>query len=94
MQNVMSTTGANSGALRQSVLAKAVPRDFEPGFRLALLHKDHGLASQMARRVGAPLTITNTIQELRTVALDRGLGDFDSSVFVKLFEELAGVELR
>ena len=87
----------NSGRRRTfDVLAeKFLPGEFEPpSFALKLGHKDVSLATALGREVGVPMRLANLALEEITEALGRGWGDRDSSSFMLLEEERAGVEIK
>ena len=87
----------NSGRRRTfDVLAeKFLPGEFEPpSFALRLGHKDVSLATALGREVGVPMRLANLALEEITEALGRGWGDRDSSSFMLLEEERAGVEIK
>ena len=69
--------------------------DFDnPRFALALLRKDVGLATELAREVGVPMPIAALTEQDLIQAMGRGWGGRDSSAVFLLQEERAGVELR
>lgn len=87
----------NSGRRRTfDVLAeKFLPGEFEPpSFALKLGHKDVSLATALGREVGVPMRLANLALEEITEALGRGWGDRDSSSFMLLEEERAGVLIK
>ena len=87
----------NSGRRRTfDVLAeKFLPGEFEPpSFALKLGDKDVSLATALGREVGVPMRLANLALEEITEALGRGWGDRDSSSFMLLEEERAGVHIK
>lgn len=69
--------------------------EFEPAtFMLTLLHKDIGLATDLARTYNVPLPLGSLVEQMVMEAVNRGWGEMDSSVIVRLQEEAAGVEVR
>ena len=87
----------NSGRRRTfDVLAeKFLPGEFEPpSFTLRLGHKDVSLATALGREYGVPMRLANLALEEITEALGRGWGDRDSSSFMLLEEERAGVDIK
>ena len=94
MLDVLSTTMADNAHLRRTVDARAIPRAFDPGFRLALQRKDAHLALELAGRLGISLPLGAATQQLRAIALAHGLANQDSSALVGVHELLAGIDLR
>jgi 3-hydroxyisobutyrate dehydrogenase-like beta-hydroxyacid dehydrogenase len=73
---------------------KFLPGQFEPpSFALRLGHKDVSLATALGRELGVPMRLANLALEEITEALNRGWGERDSSTFMLLEEERAGVEI-
>ena len=72
-----------------------LPGKFDPpDFALRLARKDVDLAVAVGREYDVPMRLANlTLQEL-TEAVNRGWGDRDSRVAMRLQEERAGVEVR
>lgn len=68
--------------------------NFEPGFTIDLHTKDVKLAVEMAKNMNLPLYATNLVAELFKTAQVKGLGGKDNCAVIKLYEELAGVEVR
>ena len=66
-----------------------------PASRLRLAHKDVSLALELGREYGVPMSVGNIAHQELTSALNRGWGDMDSRVAMKLQEERAGnIEVR
>jgi 2-hydroxy-3-oxopropionate reductase len=65
-------------------------RDFTPGFRLSLHHKDMGIVTATARDAGAVIPLGAAVAQLIAALVARGDGDLDHSALVKLTEELSG----
>ena len=63
-----------------------------PDFALRLLHKDVSLACQLGREVGVPMRLSHLALAELNEALNRGWGERDSRVGMKLQEERAGIE--
>ncbi|MBO3676061.1 2-hydroxy-3-oxopropionate reductase [Streptomyces sp. NEAU-YJ-81] len=71
---------------RQAVL----DRDFKPGFRIDLHHKDMGIVIDAARAVGAPLPVGAVVAQLVASARAHGDGGLDHSALLRGVERLAG----
>src|SRR4029077_2374774 len=71
-----------------------LPGTFDPpAFALRLPKKDVTLGTALGREVGVPMRLANLALEELTEALNRGWGDKDSSCYMKLSTERAGIEL-
>jgi 3-hydroxyisobutyrate dehydrogenase len=67
-------------------------RDFaSPGFRLALMRKDLGLALDEAGRLGVPMPVTAASHEVLTQAVQAGLGELDCAAVLSQVERMAGI---
>lgn len=61
-----------------------------PNFALRLAHKDVGLAMELAREYGVPMSVGSVAYQEMTAALNRGWADKDSRIAMLLQEERAG----
>lgn len=68
--------------------------DFAPRFALKLARKDLGLALDLARTCDVPMRLGALCAQEMADAMARGWGDRDSSIFLTLQEERAGVTVR
>ena len=94
MLEVMSSTAADNWHLRNTFPVRVFRGRFEPNFRLALAHKDLGLALAFAAAEGVPLPVAEGAYALHQLALDLGLGDEDQSATIKVLERRTGVPVR
>jgi 2-hydroxy-3-oxopropionate reductase len=69
-------------------------RDFSPGFRARLQHKDLAIAVAAGREFQVPLFVTALVHQLYTGLIAAGHGDLDHSSLVTIVEKLAGVEVK
>ena len=65
-------------------------RDFTPGFRLALHHKDLGIVTSAAREAGVVIPLGSAVAQLVAALVARGDGGLDHSGLLKLVLELSG----
>jgi 2-hydroxy-3-oxopropionate reductase len=63
--------------------------DFQPGFKIALHHKDLGIALSAGREYGVVLPITALVDQMLEALKLRGQGDQDHSAILTLIENLA-----
>jgi 3-hydroxyisobutyrate dehydrogenase len=85
--------GRNMG-LHVRLPATLFQGDFDPRFALKIAYKDMSLATEMARLHEVPMAVTEATERAMAEAMDRGWADRDSSIFLTLQEELAGVQVR
>lgn len=82
------------GLAGSTVLARkrdaVLGRDFKPGFRIDLHHKDMGIVTDAARAVGAPLPVGAVVAQLVASARACGDGGLDHSALLRGVERLAG----
>ncbi|MFG2135461.1 2-hydroxy-3-oxopropionate reductase [Streptomyces sp. NPDC048650] len=82
------------GLAGSAVLARKkdglLARDFTPGFKLELHHKDMGIVTDAARTVGAPLPVGAAAAQLIASAVARGDGALDHSALLRGVELLSG----
>lgn len=65
-------------------------REFAPGFRLALHHKDLGIVQSAAREAGVVIPLGAVVSQLVAALVARGDGGLDHSGLLKLVTELSG----
>ncbi|MEV4474357.1 NAD(P)-dependent oxidoreductase [Nonomuraea sp. NPDC049504] len=65
-----------------------VKREFAPGFRIDLHHKDMGIALAAARAAGVSLPLTGQVAQLVAAARAQGHGSLDHSALLKVIERL------
>jgi 2-hydroxy-3-oxopropionate reductase len=70
--------------------ASMVAREFTPGFRIDLHHKDRGIALAAAREAGVALPMTGLVAQLIAAARAQGYGSLDHSALLKVLESLSG----
>ncbi len=72
---------------------RMLDRNFEPGFRTRLYHKDMGIVMETGRSTGMPLVGGALAAQLYQIAMNQGLGEKDYSVLARVIAGLAGVEM-
>ncbi|MCK7622915.1 2-hydroxy-3-oxopropionate reductase [Streptomyces sp. RS10V-4] len=84
----------NGGLAGSTVLTRKkdnfLRREFAPGFKLELHHKDMGIVTDAARTVGAPLPVGAAAAQLVASAVARGDGGLDHSALLRGVELLSG----
>ncbi|MEU7257271.1 2-hydroxy-3-oxopropionate reductase [Streptomyces rimosus] len=65
-------------------------RDFTPGFRIDLHHKDMGIVTDAARTVGAALPVGTLVASLVAALRAQGDGGLDHSALLRGVERLSG----
>jgi 2-hydroxy-3-oxopropionate reductase len=93
LYNAIRTGLAGSNVL-DAKIPKIVERDFRPGFKIRLHHKDLKNALEAARDLSVPLPLTSLIQQILAALINDGKGDDDHSAIVNFSERLAGVEVK
>ena len=89
---VVKASSGGSKALER--IPKAlIPRDFEPGFKVALMNKDLDTFNTIAKELHVPVSFANVAQRYQQAALAAGLGEQDTSVIMTVIERLAAVKV-
>lgn len=70
--------------------ASMVKREFEPGFRIDLHHKDMGIVTSAAREAGVAIPLGAQTAQLVQAARQLGHGRLDHSALLLLVEQLSG----
>ncbi|HTW53714.1 MAG TPA: NAD(P)-dependent oxidoreductase [Stellaceae bacterium] len=84
----------NQMNLKVRLPATYLKGNFDARFSLALAHKDLGLALDLARETETPMRLNALAKAEMDEAMARGWADRDASIFLKLQEERAKVEVR
>ncbi len=69
---------------------KMINRNFEPGFRLALHHKDLGIVTAASREAGVFIPLGAVVAQLVAAAVNQGDGALDHSGLFKQVLQLSG----
>src|SRR5438128_8516789 len=89
---VVKASSGGSKALER--IPKAlIPRDFEPGFKVALMNKDLETFTTIAKELHVPVTFANVAQRYQQAAIAAGLADQDTSAALTVIERLAAFEV-
>jgi 3-hydroxyisobutyrate dehydrogenase len=73
---------------------KILARDFSPGGKVDISYKDQELETAFAKQLGVPLLLASVSQQVYQMARAAGLGQEDGLAVIKVFEQLAGVEVK
>jgi 2-hydroxy-3-oxopropionate reductase len=65
-------------------------RDFTPGAKIALHHKDMGIVLDAARRADVALPVTGLVAQLMAAGRAMGLGGQDHTALLRVIEQLSG----
>ncbi len=87
------STGANWQLSNQFPL-RAFTGSFKPGFMVDLLHKDLGLALDLAAENQTPVAMTALARQMYEMVRAAGYGRDDYTSLMKMLEEMVGVEVR
>jgi 2-hydroxy-3-oxopropionate reductase len=74
--------------------ANFINRDFKPGFRIDLHHKDMGIVTDAARHVGAALPVGAVVAQLVASLRAQGDGGLDHSALLRGVERLSGTKVE
>jgi 3-hydroxyisobutyrate dehydrogenase-like beta-hydroxyacid dehydrogenase len=90
LHDLMVVSTADNWSLRQYPRT-VFKRDFTPGFKISLAHKDINLALGLGREYGVPLPVAEVVKEDLAAALAAGLGDHGVDGVILPLEERSGV---
>ncbi len=94
LHNALVNSPANSNFLERDVRMVLDHGDYDEGFAMQLVTKDLALAVDLARDLGMPVEMTALVEQIHRRARVRygdGAGEMSA---IRLYEELAGIELR
>ena len=66
-----------------------IAREFKPGFRIDLHHKDMGIVADAARAAEVALPVSGLVTQLVAAARAMGYGSLDHSALLKVVEQLS-----
>lgn len=72
---------------------RILERNFKPGFRTSLHHKDLKIALEAAKEYAVPLPLTAQVQQLMSALLASQQGNLDHSSLVTVLEDLANTRI-
>ena len=94
MAKVIGVSAGASWQLSNQFPLRAFNGSFQPGFMTDLLHKDLGLALDLAAENTTPAPITALSRQMYEMARAAGYGREDYTSLLKVLEQMAGVEVR
>ncbi|MBO0781313.1 MAG: NAD(P)-dependent oxidoreductase [Ktedonobacteraceae bacterium] len=94
MAKIIGVSAGASWQLAVQFPLRAFNGSFKPGFMTDLLHKDLGLALDLASELQAPVAMTALSRQLFEMARAAGYGSEDYTALLKVIEQAAGVEVR
>jgi 3-hydroxyisobutyrate dehydrogenase len=94
MAKVIGVSTGASWQLSNQFPLRAFNGSFQPGFMTDLLHKDLGLALDLAAENTTPLAMTALTRQMFEMARAEGFGREDYTSLLKVLEMMAGVEVR
>ena len=89
---IVKASSGGSKALERIPRA-IVPRNFEPGFKVALMNKDLETFNTIAKELHVPVSFANVAQRYQQAALAAGLGEQDTTAAMLVIEKLANVQV-
>jgi 3-hydroxyisobutyrate dehydrogenase len=94
LHTALVASPANSVFLERDVLPLLERGDYDEGFAMKLVTKDLGLAVDLARDVGVPVELSPLVEQIHRRARAAYGDDAGELSAVRLYEDLAEVELR
>lgn len=90
---VFKHTDAKSYAMFEEFAPHMCANDYEGGFAVDLMHKDHRLAAELGHKHGVPLFLNQMATEIYQMARTKGLGRKSHVVIVEMLAEITGIKL-
>jgi 3-hydroxyisobutyrate dehydrogenase len=94
MAKIIGVSTGASWQLSNQFPLRAFNGSFQPGFMTDLLHKDLGLALELAAELRTPAALTALTRQMYEMARAGGHGSDDYTSLMKVLEEMAGVQVR
>ena len=86
--------GLAGNAILDRKAAGMLARNFQPGFRIELHHKDLGIVQSAAREAGVVMPLGAVVSQLMASMRAQGHGSLDHSALLLLVEQLSGRQNR
>jgi 3-hydroxyisobutyrate dehydrogenase-like beta-hydroxyacid dehydrogenase len=94
MAKIIGVSAGASWQLSTQFPLRAFNGSFQPGFMTDLLHKDLGLALELAAENQTTIPMTALSRQLYEMARAAGYGREDYTSLLKVLEQMAGIEVR
>jgi 3-hydroxyisobutyrate dehydrogenase-like beta-hydroxyacid dehydrogenase len=94
MAKIIGVSTGASWQLSNQFPLRAFNGSFQPGFMTDLLHKDLGLALELAAENTVPAAMIALTRQMYEMARAEGFGRDDYTSLMKVLEQMAGVEVR
>jgi 3-hydroxyisobutyrate dehydrogenase len=94
MAKIISLSTGASWQLSNQFPLRAFNGNFQPGFMTNLLHKDLGLALELAAETQTPAAMTALTRQFYEMSRAAGYGRDDYTSVLRVLEQMAGVEVR
>src|SRR5579863_5433159 len=94
MAKIIGVSSGASWQLANQFPLRAFNGSFQPGFMTDLLHKDLGLALDLASENSIPVALTALTRQFYEMARAAGYGRDDYTSVLKVLEQMVGVEVR
>jgi 3-hydroxyisobutyrate dehydrogenase len=94
MAKIIGVSTGGSWQLANQFPLRAFNGSFQPGFMTDLLHKDLGLALDLAAENTVPTAMLALTRQMYEMARAEGYGRDDYTSLLKVLEQMAGVEVR
>jgi 3-hydroxyisobutyrate dehydrogenase len=94
LHTALVNSPANSNFLEHDVRSVLDRGDYDEGFAMKLVTKDLGLAVDLARVVGVPVELAALVEQIHVRARSRYGDQAGEMSAIRLYEELAEIELR
>ena len=86
--------GLAGSAVLEAKGPMVLDRNFTPGFRVRLHHKDLHNTLLTGKELNVPLPLTSLVQQILSALMAEDKGDSDHSAIVTVIEDLAKVEVK
>jgi len=87
-------TGFAGSKVLDAKIPTILERNFKPGFKIRLHHKDLKNALETARELKVPLPMTSLMQQVLCALINEGKSEADHSAIINFSERLANIEVR
>jgi 3-hydroxyisobutyrate dehydrogenase-like beta-hydroxyacid dehydrogenase len=94
MLAVINVSSGRNSATELKFPKYVLPRTFDSGSVVNIMHKDVGMCVNEAEALGVPMWVAHSVRQFLLHVVSQGGGDRSNTSLVEFFERWAGVQVK